>query len=84
MAKIASVEFAGQSGTKYSFNVYPIDANFNNIGGVYCFTKRTINTEGTEAIQYFTLASLTTYQRDLTTTIKWIVLLKKEKVIDIT
>jgi hypothetical protein len=47
MAKLASVEFGGQSGTKYSFNVYPIDSNFNEIGGVYCFSKRTLNNEGT-------------------------------------
>ena len=46
MSKIASVEFKSTSGTKYSFNVYPIDTNFNDIGAVYCFTERTVNSEG--------------------------------------
>jgi hypothetical protein len=53
MAKLASIEFAGQSGTKYSFNVYPIDTNFNSIGGVYCFSKRTLNNEGTGSHSIF-------------------------------
>lgn len=53
MAKMASVEFAGSSETKYSFNVYPIDTKFNNIGGVYCFTKRTVNAEGTGSHSVF-------------------------------
>lgn len=53
MAKLASVEFAGHSGTKYSFNIYPIDTNFNQIGGVYCFSKRTLNKEGTGSHSVF-------------------------------
>jgi predicted GIY-YIG superfamily endonuclease len=41
MGKIAEATFKGASGEKYSFNVYSLDTEFNNIGAVYIFTKRT-------------------------------------------
>lgn len=46
MAKLATAEFQGQTGNKYSFNVYGLDTNFKQVGAVYCFTKRTINKDG--------------------------------------
>ena len=46
MAKLASVVFAGKSGSNYSFDAYTLDTIFQNVGVVYIFTKRTIK-EGT-------------------------------------
>jgi hypothetical protein len=46
MAKIATAEFDGLTGKKYSFNVYSIDTAFKALPGVYCFTKRIINSKG--------------------------------------
>ena len=45
MAKIATATFKGASGTSYDFNVYPLDEEFNSIGAVYIFTKRTVSEE---------------------------------------
>lgn len=47
MAKLGTVTFTGQSGTDYSFNVYPIATNFKAIGAVYFITRRTVKTDGT-------------------------------------
>lgn len=41
MAKIATLEITGKSGTSYTFNVYPIDQSWKEIGAVYAVTKRT-------------------------------------------
>ncbi len=41
MAKIASMEVTGQSGTKYAFDFYPIDTSFKALEAVYVITKRT-------------------------------------------
>jgi len=46
MAKLGTIHFTGQSGKKYSFNVYQITASFKAIGAVYLITKRTV-TDGT-------------------------------------
>ena len=43
MSKLASVEFTGKSGTKYSFNVYPIGEECPNESGIYIFSKREQN-----------------------------------------
>ncbi len=43
MSKIADATFVGESGAKYSFVVYSVDAAFNDIGAVYIFSKRTVS-----------------------------------------
>jgi predicted GIY-YIG superfamily endonuclease len=40
MAKISDATFTGQSGTQYSFHVYPIDQEFKSVGAVYAVTRR--------------------------------------------
>ncbi len=40
MSKISTVDLIGKSGTKFSFNVYPIDEECPNESGIYAFTKR--------------------------------------------
>ena len=45
MAKIADAMFQGKTGT-HSFEVYPINANFNPVAAVYIFTKRTVDASG--------------------------------------
>lgn len=46
LAKINDATFTGQSGTKYSFNVYPMDQAFKAVGGVYAVTRRYKNSNG--------------------------------------
>lgn len=46
MSKIEDFAFYGASGRKYIFQVYPIGTKFNNIGGVYIFTRRMNNYGG--------------------------------------
>ncbi len=41
MPAIASIDFTGKSGKKYTFNVYPLGTKFKDIRAVYAFTKRT-------------------------------------------
>lgn len=45
MAKITDATFKGQLGT-YPFEVFPIDQQFNDVGAVYIFTKRTVDAAG--------------------------------------
>lgn len=45
MAKIAEATFSGRTG-RYGFEVYPIGTVFNAGGGVYIFTKRTVDVTG--------------------------------------
>ena len=40
-AKIGEMTLTGQSGGKYTFNVYPSGTEFNKKGGVYYISKRT-------------------------------------------
>ena len=40
MDKIGTFPLTGKSGTKYSFEVYPMDQDFKAIGGVYAITRR--------------------------------------------
>lgn len=40
MDKIGTLPLTGKSGTKYSFEVYPMDQDFKPIGGVYAITRR--------------------------------------------
>lgn len=45
MPKITDATFRGQSGARYAFEVYPIEANFNDVGAVYAITRRYKNTQ---------------------------------------
>ena len=36
-----TIDFVGKSGTKYTFYIYPLNATFKAVGGVYVFTKAT-------------------------------------------
>ena len=46
MSKIEDFAFYGASGKQYIFQVYPIGTEFKDIGGVYIFTRREINSRG--------------------------------------
>ncbi len=53
MGKIADVTFNGKSGARYSFNVYSLDTEFESIGAVYAFTKRTVKKDqGSHGLLY--------------------------------
>lgn len=45
MAKLTESKFTitGKSGNVYEFNIYDMETIYNNVGGIYIFTKRTIN-----------------------------------------
>lgn len=47
MSKIGTLNLTGASGTKYEFNVYPFDTDFNQISTVYYVSKRSVNKDGT-------------------------------------
>ena len=40
MPRIATKTFTGQSGNQYLFEVWSLDTIFNDVGGVYIFSKR--------------------------------------------
>ena len=42
MSKLSTIEIAGKSGSKYSFDVYPYESNWAEVGAVYAVTKRTV------------------------------------------
>ena len=47
MPKITKVEFQGASGRKHIFEVYTLGTEtFNDVGGVYIFTKESFNQHG--------------------------------------
>ena len=46
MGRLDTVTFAGASGSKYDFDVYPRDTQFEAIGAVYFFTKSEKNQDG--------------------------------------
>jgi len=47
MSKIGTIDFAGESGKMYTFNVYSIDHNqFKPKSGVYVVTKRSDKADG--------------------------------------
>ena len=53
MAKIGTMTLTGQSGTKYSFNVYGKDTNFSDgVAGIYYISKRTQKPGGNHAAVY--------------------------------
>jgi hypothetical protein len=40
MAKLSTVTFQGKSGSKYDFDVWPMDQTFKDVGAVYAVTRR--------------------------------------------
>jgi len=46
LAKISDATFTGKSGTKYSFQAFPMDQAFKAVGGVYAVTRRYKNSNG--------------------------------------
>lgn len=46
MAKIGTLPLKGKSGETYSFNVWPMDQQFNAVGAVYAITKRHADSKG--------------------------------------
>lgn len=40
MSKLADIQIAGKSGTKYKFGVYPYDTEWKEIGAVYVVSTR--------------------------------------------
>jgi hypothetical protein len=46
MPKIEDFAFYGASGNQYIFQDYPIGTEFKDIGGVYIFTRREMDTRG--------------------------------------
>ena len=40
MSKLSTISFKGESNKSYSFNVYTLDSNFNEIPAVYVVTNR--------------------------------------------
>ena len=40
MAKIADLPLSDNAGNEYTFEVYPKETQFNDVAGVYVFTKR--------------------------------------------
>jgi hypothetical protein len=45
-SKIEDLVLTGKSGTKYTFEMYPLDTSFRVVGGVYIITKRTVVSAG--------------------------------------
>jgi hypothetical protein len=53
MTKIAHASFEGASGTNYFFETFSLDHEFENVRGVFIFSKRTyIKRRGTHKLLY--------------------------------
>ena len=48
MGKISDVTLMGISGRTYRFGVFPLDVHFRNMGAVYIFSHRTVDSSGKE------------------------------------
>jgi hypothetical protein len=46
MAAIGSIDLEGESARVYTFNIYPVDTEFKDIGAVYVFTRAVSNSQG--------------------------------------
>ena len=46
MTRISDVVLSGLSGRTYRFGVFPLDARFRNMGAVYVFSHRTLDSAG--------------------------------------
>lgn len=58
MARINAMGVKGQSGSEYTFDVFPLDESFRAIGGVYIVSRRYKNNAG-ETAHYFVYISAT-------------------------
>ena len=45
MGKLGSIDFKGESGKLYTFNVYTLDSSFSQKGGVYVVTNRSVTSD---------------------------------------
>ncbi|MFC1580641.1 hypothetical protein ACFL4N_06970 [Thermodesulfobacteriota bacterium] len=48
MTRSSDVVLSGLSGRTYRFGVFPLDAHFRNMGAVYVFSHRTLDSTGKE------------------------------------
>jgi len=46
IAKLSTLTLTGDSGTKYSFDVYSFDTHFKQVAAVYAVTKRSKTDDG--------------------------------------
>jgi hypothetical protein len=46
MAKISTMACKGESGATYTFDVYPMNQTFREVGGIYIITERFQNDQG--------------------------------------
>ena len=73
MGRIEGVELniEGASNTRYKFDVYTLDTEFQNIGAVYVFTKRTTKVDGTASHAYIYFGETGTLGDRISTHEKW-------------
>ena len=50
MPKVGDLTFSDNTGNKYTFGVYPKETNFNDVAGVYAFTR--LNNMGKHDVLY--------------------------------
>ncbi len=59
--------FYGASGNQYVFHVYPLNAQFIDAGGVYIFTRQSVDSQGKVAFQPLYIGQTNSFIRRLTT-----------------
>lgn len=47
MSNTATLSLKGKSGNEFTFYIYELGTTFKKVGGIYVFTKRTQNSDGT-------------------------------------
>jgi len=47
MSNTPTINLKGKSGTEFTFYIYDLNTTFKSVGGIYAFTKRTQNSNGT-------------------------------------
>ena len=72
MPKITNVEFQGASGRKHIFEVYTLGTEtFNDVGGVYIFTKESLNQHGEKKYHPLYIGQTNSFKDRLTNHEKW-------------
>ena len=72
MPKITNVEFQGVSGQKHIFEVYTLGTEtFNDVGGVYIFTKESFNQHGEKKYHPLYIGQTNSFKDRLTNHEKW-------------
>ncbi|RKU28976.1 hypothetical protein C6497_07210 [Candidatus Poribacteria bacterium] len=66
MSKIEDFAFYGVTGHQYIFQVYPIGTEFKDIGGVYIFSRREINSQGSGTHNLLYIGQSISFPRRLT------------------